>query len=195
MSEDKTTLAGCSFSIHPMSDNFIELITNALENTNSSKVWMQTDKVSTIVRGRMAHIFDVSQSVFAQTAQSGKHVAFHATYSIGCSGDSEGHSYMAESDELMNNTENKELSLDVAAKFALYPMDGGDYMDTIYEQIENMKSFGVEVTPTHYETRLDGKSHDIFKGLYSVFQETKEAGSNHTVMTVSISANSPTQES
>lgn len=195
MSKDDAALAGCSFSIHPMSDNFVELITNAIDKTDSSKVWMQTDKVSTIVRGRMAHIFDVSQSVFAQTAKSGKHVAFHATYSIGCPGDSEGHSYMAESDELMNDSKNKKLSLEVAAKFALYPMDGGDYMDTIYEQIENMKSFGVQVTPTHYETRLDGNSHDIFKGLRNVFEKTKKAGSEHTVMTVSISANSPTQES
>ncbi len=195
MSKDNAALAGCSFSIHPMSDNFIELITNALEKTDTSKVWIQTDKVSTIVRGRMEHIFDVSQAILAQTAQTGKHVAFHATYSVGCPGDTEGHSYIAESDELMNDSENEKLSLDVAAKFALYPMDGGDYMDTIYEQIENMKSFGVEVSPTHYETRLDGNSHDIFKGLSSVFQKTKEAGSSHTVMTVSISANSPTKES
>ncbi|MEL7833979.1 YkoF family thiamine/hydroxymethylpyrimidine-binding protein [Fodinibius sp. N2] len=192
MSDDNAALAGCSFSIHPMSDNFVELITKAIDKTDTSKTWTQTDKVSTIVRGRMAHVLDVSQSVLAHTAQSGKHVAFHATYSVGCPGDTKGHSYMAESDELMNISANKRLSLDVAAKFALYPMDGGDYMDTIYEQIENMKSFGVKVTPTHYETRLDGNSHDIFKGLHSVFQKTKEAGSNHTVMTVSISANSPT---
>lgn len=195
MPKDHETLAGCSFSIHPMSDNFIELITNAINETDSSKVWMQTDKVSTIVRGRMAHVFDVTQSVLAQTAQTDKHVAFHATYSVGCPGDTEGHSYMAESDKRMNISKNKHLSLDVAAKFALYPMDGGDYMDTIYNQIENMKSFGVKVTPTHYETRLDGNSYDIFNGLHSVFQKTKEAGSSHTVMTVSISANSPTQES
>src|SRR5690625_7613250 len=36
-------IAGCSFSIHPMSDNFIEIITNASENVDTSKVWMQTD--------------------------------------------------------------------------------------------------------------------------------------------------------
>lgn len=188
---DESELAGCSFSVHPMSDDFVDIITSALENTDDSKVWLETDKVSTIVRGRTAHVFDVSQSVFVNTAQTGKHVAFHATYSIGCPGDTEGHSYIAEDDEALNKSANRELSQEVSAKFALYPMDGGDYMDTIYEQIENIKDFGVEVTPTHYETCLNGESNNIFKGLKNVFSKTKEAGSEHTVMTVSISANSP----
>lgn len=188
---DESLLAGCSFSVHPMSDNFVDIIGNALENTDDSKVWMQTDKVSTIVRGRTAHVFDVSQSVFVNAAQTGKHVAFHATYSIGCPGDSEGHSYIAKDDKALNESLNNKLSQEVSAKFALYPMDGGDYMDTIYDQIENIKDFGVEVTPTHYETCLDGESQDIFRGLENVFSKTKEAGSEHTVMTVSISANSP----
>lgn len=188
---DESVLAGCSFSVHPMSDNFVDIIGDALENTDDSKVWLQTDKVSTIVRGRTAHVFDVSQSVFINAVQTGKHVAFHATYSIGCPGDSEGHSYIAEDDEVLNKLTNSELSQQVAAKFALYPMDGGDYMDTIYNQIENIREFGVEVTPIHYETCLDGESHDIFNGLQNVFSKTKQAGSEHTVMTVSISANSP----
>lgn len=192
--QKEAELAGCSFSVHPMSDDFVDIITSALEKTDSSKVWMETDNVSTIVRGRIPHIFDVSQSVFIHAAKTGNHVAFHATYSVGCPGDSEGHSYMAEDDQILNENGNSSLSQEVAAKFALYPMDGGDYMDTIYGQIENIKEFGVEVTPTHYETCLDGESHDIFKGLQNVFSKTKQAGSEHTVMTVSISANSPSNQ-
>lgn len=189
---DQPELAGCSFSVHPMSDDFIEIITSALENVDSSKVWMQTDPVSTIVRGRTNHIFDVSQAVFVQIARTGHHTAFHATYSIGCPGDSEGHSFLAEDNQPANQPANRKYSQNVSAKFALYPMSGGNYMDTIYEQIENMKNHGIEVNPTHYETRLKGNVDSIFKGLQQVFENTNKAGSDHTVMTVSISANSPT---
>lgn len=54
-SDDKPRIAGCSFSVHPMSDNFANIITSALDEVDTSKVWMQTDKVSTIVRGRIAY--------------------------------------------------------------------------------------------------------------------------------------------
>jgi len=73
-------------------------------------------------------------------------------------------------------------------------MGGGNYMDLIYEQIESMKEHGIEVTPTHYETILDGPAQNVFKGLQNVFQATEAAGSSHTIMTVTISANSPSGE-
>src|SRR5699024_521117 len=64
-------IAGCSFSIHPMSDNFIEIITNALEKVDTSKVWMQTDDVTTTVRGKMVHVFDVTKAIFLHAAKTG----------------------------------------------------------------------------------------------------------------------------
>lgn len=132
--------------------------------------------------------------MLVKTAQTGEHVAFHATYSVGCPGDTSGHSYMAEDEVALNASEAEEKSQPVAAKFALYPMGGGDYMDVIYEQIEEMKKKDIEVNLTHYETRLDGDACDIFSGLETVFEATEEAGSTHTVMTLSVSANSPTSE-
>jgi len=184
-------IAGCSFSIYPMCNQFADLILSALKATDTSKVWIKTDEVSTIVRGRLSHVFDVVQAVFLQTAQSGEHVVCSGTFSIGCPGDSEGHTYLAEDDIRMNKKLTDHVDLDVAAKFALYPMGGGDYMDLIYKQIEAMKKHGVDVSMTHYETKLFGPSQNIFKGLENVFTQTDSAGSSHTVMTVTISANSP----
>lgn len=40
-------------------------------------------------------------------------------------------------------------------------------------------------------TRLEGEAIQVFNGLEKVFNATVEGGSSHTVMTVSISANSP----
>jgi uncharacterized protein YqgV (UPF0045/DUF77 family) len=64
-------------------------------------------------------------------------------------------------------------------------------MDPIYEQIEAMKSHGVDVELTHYETMLDGPAQNLFRGLQGVLQAMEDAGSPHTVMTVTLSANSP----
>jgi len=191
--KEKPRIAGCSFSLYPMSDNYVDLILSALKNTDSSKVWMKTDKVSTIVRGRISHIFDVTQAAFLNISKTGTHIVFSATFSVGCPGDTEGHVYMAEDDVLMNRDIIDAVEQKVSAKFALYPMGGGNYMDPIYEQIEAMKNHDVEVNLTHYETMLEGATQNIFGVLQSVMEAMEEAGSSHTVMTVTVSANSPSQ--
>ncbi|MYL48232.1 thiamine-binding protein [Halobacillus litoralis] len=187
-------IAGCSFSVHPMADKFVDYIKASLNEVDSSKVWMKTDDVTTTVRGRMEHVFDVTEAILLHIAKTGVHVAFQGTFSIGCPGDSSGDVHMDESEERLNKPQSKGIEQRIAAKFSLYPMGGGDYMDTIYRQIEAMKEKGVEVTPAHYSTRLDGETSDIFTGLEDVFRETEASGSSHTVMTVTVSANSPSHK-
>lgn len=189
----KSDIAGASFSIHPMSDSFISIIKDALEKTDTSKVYVKTDDVTTTVRGKLVHIFDVTKAIFLHAASTGEHVAFQATYSLGCPGDSQGEAYMETDDAPLNTESIKDILQYVAAKFSLYPLGGGNYMDVIYNQIEAMKEY-VNVSPAHYSTRLDGDASDIFRGLEQVFTATVERGSSHTVMTVSISANSPSHK-
>ncbi|WP_099156602.1 YkoF family thiamine/hydroxymethylpyrimidine-binding protein [Virgibacillus ndiopensis] len=189
----ESQIAGCSFSIHPMSDKFIEIITGALKVVDSSKVWMKTDAVTTTVRGKMIHVFDVTKAIFMHAAKTGEHVAFQATYSLGCPGDSAGDVYMAEDEIPVNIKHVQTIKQPAAAKFSLYPLGGGNYMNVIMEQIESMKRH-VNISHSHYSTRLDGESMSIFNGLEQVFQATVNGGSSHTVMTVSISANSPSQK-
>lgn len=184
---DVSNIAGCSFSVYPMNDRYVELIESALEMVNMSKVWNNTDDVSTVVRGRLSHVFDVSKAVFLHTAKTGEHVTLRATYSIGCPGDNIGEAYMAQNDEPVNASSTDAIDQNVSVKFALYPLGGNDYMDAINRQIEAMKET-VEVTESHYETRLDGDANDIFDGLEKAFRETGEAGSSHTVMTVTMVA-------
>ncbi|MGP4060284.1 YkoF family thiamine/hydroxymethylpyrimidine-binding protein [Halobacillus sp. H74] len=191
---ENSRIVGCSFSVHPMSDQFVTYIMDSLKEVDTSKVWLHTDDVTTTVRGRMEHVFDVTKAILLHIAKTGVHVAFQGTFSIGCPGDTSGDVYMDESSERLNETNVTGLRLPIAAKFSLYPMGGGDYMDTIYAQIEAMKSKGVEVSPAHYSTRLDGDTHDIFTGLEDVFRETEASGSSHTVMTVTVSANSPSHK-
>lgn len=189
--DKKNQISGCSFSIYPMCDGFANLIMDALVQVDTSKVWKKTDEVSTIVRGRITHIFDVVQAVFLQVSKTGEHAVFSGTFSIGCPGDTEGHTYMAEDDIRMNADIAESTEQQVVAKFALYPMGGDDYMDVIYDQIESMKEHGVEVSLTHYETKLAGRAYNVFEGLEKVLTKTDEAGSSHTVLTATVSANSP----
>jgi uncharacterized protein YqgV (UPF0045/DUF77 family) len=189
--QEQPRIAGCSFSLYPMSDQFTNLILSAIKTVDSSKVWMKTDRVSTIVRGRIPHIFDVTQAAFLEIAKTGNHVVYSATFSVGCPGDTEGHAYMDVDEAPLNSDLIESVEQDLSAKFALYPMGGGNYMDPIYEQIEAMKDHGIDVELTHYETMLDGPAQNIFNGLQSVLQAMEDAGSSHTVMTVTLSANSP----
>ena len=190
--DDKPRIAGCSFSLYPMSDQYADLILSAIKTVDSSNVWMKTDRVSTIVRGRIPHLFDVTQAAFLEIAKTGEHVVYSATFSVGCPGDTEGHAYMDVDETPLNRDLIESAEQDISAKFALYPMGGDNYMDPIYEQIEVMKNFGIEVELTHYETMLDGSAQNIFNGLQSVLQAMEDAGTPHTVMTVTLSANSPT---
>lgn len=184
---------GASFTLYPMSDDFVDIILSALKDVDTSKVWMETDDVTTTVRGKMNHVFDVTTAMFLHAASTGKHVGFQATYSLGCPGDSSGDVYLAEDDVLMNEKLVKEIKQPIAAKFSLYPLGGGNYMDTIYAQIDAMKQY-VDVSWAHYSTRLHGEAADVFRGLQDVFNATAESGSSHTVMTVTVSANSPSHK-
>lgn len=185
-----SNIAGASFSLHPMSDDFIDIITSSLKEVDTTKVWMNTDDVTTTVRGKMVHVFDVTSAIFLKAAKSGKHIAFQATYSLGCPGDSQGDVYLAEDDQPANALLSETINQHIAAKFSLYPLGHGSYMDVIYQQIEAIKEYAT-VTPAHYSTKLEGDASKIFNGLHTVFNEVVNAGSSHTVMTVTISANSP----
>lgn len=204
-------IAGASFTLSPMCDDFVDIILGTLEDVDSSKVWMETDDVTTTARGKIVHVFDVTKAICVRAVQTGEHVSFQATFSIGCPGDADTDAYMALDDVPANEAlwsdvavENSATEDDAevdranvnryaAAKFSLYPLGGGNYMDVIYGQIEAMKEF-VEVTPAHYSTKLAGGIVDIFTGLENAFRATVEGGSSHAVMTVSVSMNSPSHE-
>ncbi len=180
-------IAGCSFSIYPMDSNYIELIQSALKKTEMSKVWKKTDDVSTVIRGRIAHVFDVSRAVFAQAADTGEHVGFRATYSIGCFGDEAVDVPSVDDDKRMNEEMYADINPSVSVKFALYPLGRENYADVINKQIEAIKEEGINVSLKHYETRLEGEAGNVFKGLEKVFRNTGMNGA-HTVMTVAMVA-------
>src|SRR5699024_5469040 len=157
--------------LYPMSDDFVDVIQKSLSETDTSKVWMQTDDVTTTLRGKMVHVFDVTKAIMIHAAKTGKQVAFQATYSIGCPGDSEGDVYVSQDDDIGKLVVCARANEYVEAKFSIYALGGGDDMEIIHEQIAAMKKYG-SVKPAHYSTKLGGDIVHIFNGLEKVFQAT-----------------------
>ncbi|TDL33038.1 thiamine-binding protein [Jeotgalibacillus sp. S-D1] len=187
-------IAGCRFSLHPMTDQFVSLIKGAIEEVDTSKTWRFTDDVSTCVRGREEHVFDVVKAMVLHTSKTGAHVALNATFSIGCPGDTEGDSYMAEDDVRLNEPAIKHLKQYVSSQFALYPMGDSDYMATIMAQVDTAQKHGTLKKGVHYASGLHGDIHDVFNTLEEAFQQAQQSKSSHIVMTVNMSINSPSHK-
>ncbi|PYZ92244.1 thiamine-binding protein [Salipaludibacillus keqinensis] len=188
-------IVGCRFSVYPMTDNFVEVIKGALEEVDSSKVWQQTDDVSTLIRGRSEHVFDVAKAIFVHAAKTGVHVVFNGTFSIGCPGDSDADTYMSEDDVRLNEQSSQKEQVEVASQFALYPLNNPDYMQIIADQKEVAEKHGTFTKGVHYASRLDGDANDVFKTLEEAFVNTsKTKDQSHVTMTAAISANSPSKK-
>lgn len=187
-------ITGCRFSIYPMTDRFADIILSALKEMDTSKVWMETDDVSTCVRGRSIHVFDVVKAIYLQAVKHGDHVVFNGTFSNGCPGDTAGDAYLAENEELANEESAAGISQEVAVQFALYPMGIPEYMNVIMDQVELAMNQGIFTKGVHYASRLDGDAHSVFKTLEDAFENCKKSNSTHIVMTVNMSANSPSKK-
>ncbi|WP_199794798.1 YkoF family thiamine/hydroxymethylpyrimidine-binding protein [Paenibacillus faecalis] len=184
-------IVGCTFSVSPMTDQFVQVITEALTSVNTDKVWMHTDDLCTCVRGKAEHVFDVTRAIFAHTAATGVHTVFNGTFSIGCPGDSKDDAYMSEDDKPMNENLGSSANMETASHFSLYPLGSENYMDIIYKEIERAKTKGTLTEGIHYASRLDGTLQEVFHTLEDAFMNAIQSSQKHLVMTAVVSANSP----
>ncbi len=181
-------IVGFRFSLHPMTGDFITVIKGALRETDTSNVWMHTDDVSTVIRGKQIHVFNTAKSIALHAAKTGVHVAMSGTFSAGCPGDSAGDAFLEYDDTLLNTDETKQY---VSSQFALYPMNNPDYMALIYREIERAKNRGVFNESMHYASGIHGDIHDVFAFYEETFTHARSIDNTHLVMTMSMSINSP----
>ena len=181
-------IVGFRFSHHPMTNDFVSVIKGALEQTDTSNVWMHTDDVSTVIRGKQMHVFNVTKAITLHAAKTGEHIALSGTFSAGCPGDSAGDVYLDKGDNIANTDDTKQY---VSSQFALYPMNNPKYMEVIYREIERAKEFGVYNDSMHYASGIHGDIHDVFAFYEETFSQARSEEHKHLVMTVSMSINSP----
>ena len=181
-------IVGFRFSLHPMTNEFVSVIKGALEQTDTSNVWMHTDDVSTVIRGKQVHVFNVAKAITLHAAKTGEHIALSGTFSAGCPGDSAGDVYLDKGDDITNTDDTKQY---VSSQFALYPMNNPHYMKVIYREIDRAKEFGVYNESMHYASGIHGDIHDVFAFYEETFSQARSEEHKHLVMTVSMSINSP----
>lgn len=186
-------IAGCNFTLGVMSDNFVDVILGALNEVDQSKVWSQTDDVSTIVRGRYEHVFDVVKAIYLHAAHTGKHVTMSGTFGIGCNKDNHADVYLNEDEFRLNESRSIEINLEAGCKFAIYAVGQEQYMDIISSEVK-LAEEQVTVAPDYFTTRLDGDVNDVFQALENSFKRVQEK-SPHTKITFTISSNSPSNKS
>lgn len=184
-------IVGFRFSLHPMTGNFIKIIKGALEETDTTNVWMHTDDVSTVIRGKQNHVFNTVKALALHAAKTGEHVALSGTFSVGCPGDLSGDVYLEGDDVLLNTDETKQY---VSSQFALYPMNTPDYMNIIYKEVDRAKKHGVWNDSMHYASGIHGDIHKVFAFYEESFDHARSTEHPHLVMTLSLSINSPSHD-
>lgn len=182
-------IVGFRFSLYPMADDFVSVIKGALEKTDTSNVWMHTDDVSTVIRGKQVHVFNVAKAIALHAAKTGKHIALSGTFSAGCPGDTAGDVYLNRSEEIANTDATTQY---VSSQFALYPMNNPEYMEIIYREVNRAKEQGVFNESMHYASGIHGDIHEVFAFYEEAFSNARSEEHKHLVMTVSMSINSPT---
>lgn len=176
------------FSLHPMTGNFIDVIKRALRETDTTKVWMHTDDVSTVIRGKKPHVFNTAKSIALHAAKTGAHVAMSGTFSVGYQKNSTAEDFLHIEDTLLNIYMTQQY---VSSQFAIYAMNTPSYMDLFQREIERAKKLGLFNESMHHAPGIHGDIHDVFTFYEEAFSNASTAKCAHLVMTVSFSFNSP----
>jgi len=170
-----------------MSDGYAGAILDAIGKASTQNVWSGTDALSTVYRGKRAHVLDAVEACFASANDGRTHVTMEATFSRGCPGDSGGDFLLAADDAPLNPRGKK---FDILSKISLYPLGEAGYMDRIARAVGIAKERGVFRRSSHYATELQGDLGDVFDCLGEIMAYA-EASAAHYVLQVTLSANSP----
>lgn len=186
-------ISGCRFSLYPMDSNFVPIILGALEKTDTSAVWSQSDALSTVYRGKLNYVMDAVGGLFVNAYRPDVHMAMEGQLSKGCPGDSEGDSVLTWEGAAPNATVIADKHFPVLCKIALYPMGVGNYIDEIAKVWYMAERAGLNPTTIHYATRLSGDVQAVLRFLEDV-GHLMEGSVPHYILHFTLSVNSPTAE-
>ena len=186
-------ISGCRFSLYPMDSDFVPIILGALEETDTSAVWSQSDALSTVYRGKLPYVADAVKALFINAWRPQVHMALEGQFSKGCPGDCDGDSVLDRTGEAPNAAKVAGRHFPVLCKIALYPMGVPDYIDHIAKVWRMAEEAGLQPVTIHYATRLTGDVQDIFAFLEAVCR-LMEQSVPHYILHFTLSVNSPTVE-
>ena len=188
-------ITGCRFSLSVMSDDYVNIILNAIGRVDTQRIWRATDALSTVYRGRRAQVVDAVKSCFVHANDGRTHITMEATFSKGCPGDTDGDSCLAEDDAPVDTPTNRaDKNFDVLSKISLYPLGVPMYMEHIAHAVNLAKNVGVFKGVSHYATELQGGVDNVFDCLNEIM-DYAEKNLGHYVLQTTLSVNSPSMAS
>ena len=187
---------GARLTLAVMSDDYVDVILEALQGADDAGLDVQTGVVSTYIAGAENHIVRYLSQVVASAGGTGAHVSATVHLSRGCPGEVScklppgGAALYAQIPQLAAT------GVQATAEWALYPLSDGDgasspdHMRDIYAAIDYAKSAGVAVTTEHFVTRLHG---DVAHVLQTITAGWILAGRSvqHVTTHATLSLNSP----
>jgi uncharacterized protein YqgV (UPF0045/DUF77 family) len=176
-----------------MDSSFETIILNSLSSLDTSKVFHETDDLSTVYRGRLKHVFDCMGALFVKAWVPGLHLALEGQASRGCPGDVDADSYLALDDIPLNRPKLKNHDITLSSKLALYPLGTPDYIDLIAEVVRMAQRANLSPRTIHYATRIEGKALQVLDFLEDVARYAQDK-SSHYVLHFTLSTGSPSQK-
>lgn len=191
-------------SVHPHSDDFANIILNALEETNNQLnldgLEIATGEVSTYVgvqsgdAAQQLAQYATTLIAAASRASERKHLTSHLLFSRGCPGEASCELIPGEI-SAEQPVELDKTGIEAVAAWSLYPLadDGSPHMGPIYAAIDEAKASGITVTSEHYATILRGDLADVLRVIVNAWAKVGEEVP-HVVSHVSVSLDSPTSQ-
>ena len=186
-------ITGCRFSLGVMSDAYIDIILGAIAKVETSNVWKMTDALSTVYRGKRAHVLDAVKACFVHAYKEDIHMTMEATISKGCPGDTDADAFLAMDDALVNEGNLRGIHCPVKCKISLYPLGVENYMKYIATVVNRAIDMGIYKESSHYATILEGDVQDIFDFFDQATAYCNKEIS-HYVLQATLNVNSPTEE-
>ncbi len=183
---------GARFSLYPMTDRYVPVILGAIDKLAASGLEVETDDVSTFIKGDRNAVWATLEDSFAKAARTGEHVVMTALVSHGCPGE--------ELCEIDPNTgragdarPHPGTGVTVSCQWSLYPLGEPGYMDVIYKAVADTKTDGVFSKGRHFVSHLEGDLDRVLSSIRRTFDQACESAS-HVTAHITLSANSPTRK-
>jgi hypothetical protein len=186
---------GARITLSVMADDYVSVITDALTAVETHDLEIDTDKVSTFVRGPEHRIATYLCDLVAAAARSGHHVVATVMISRGCPGEVCG----TVPPPAVEPPSLEPTGTHVQAQWSLYPLfdprdDGdapdGDHLAPVWAAIERAREAGTYLRSEHFATTLHGDIADVLVTMFDTWLAAAQV-TQHVVTHATIVANSP----
>lgn len=196
--------SGAQFSLYPMSAGFVADIGRGIAalEAHDRILRRETDDLSTLLVGPPDAVVHAMRDAFVAVARGGGHVVLSATLSRGCPGESD--------DPICTAPALPPLAADLdpapaalarfrppsasgvaaAAQISLYPLGTEAHMARIGACVDFLKAAGVYDRSKNFCTKLRGDAGAVFAAVERAWLDFAPL-SAHVVLTLTVSANSP----